>query len=71
MRIILWLRVTTFVVAWIAALFCFNLSLEMISRASSIENVIGVILITWVVLAAATTKGFTSYKFKRKREYEK
>ena len=71
MRIILWLRVTTFVVAWIAALFCFNLSLEMISRASSIENVIGVILITWVVLAAATTKGFTSYKFNREREYEK
>ena len=49
----------------------FILSLEMISRASSIENVIGVILITWVVLAAATTKGFTSYKFKREREYEK
>lgn len=71
MHIILWLKVTSFVVAWIAALFCFNLSLEMISRANSIENIIGVMLITWVVLAAATTKGFTSYKFKKKREDEK
>lgn len=71
MRIILWLKVTSFVVAWIAALFCFNLGLEMISKASSIENVIGVVLVAWVVLAATTTKGFTSYKFKKKREDEK
>lgn len=71
MRIILWLKVTAFVMVWIASLFCFNLSLEMISRANSIENVIGIVLIAWIVLAAATTKGFTSYKFKKKREDEK